>query len=58
MKHERDALRRRERLEHDQQCQPDRIREQRLVLGVGAGGRVDDWIGDVHVERLLAPRSA
>ena len=45
-------------LEHDQQRQTHRVGEQRLVLGVGAAGRVDDRVGNVHVERLLAPRSA
>jgi hypothetical protein len=45
------------RFEHDQQRQADRVGEQRLMLGVGAVGGVDDRVGHVHVERLLAPRS-
>ena len=47
-----------QRLEHDQQRKADRVGEQRLVLGVGAVGGVDDRVGHVHVERLLAPRLA
>jgi hypothetical protein len=47
-----------QRLEHDQQRQADRVGEQRLVLGVGPVCGIDDRVGNVHVERLLGPRSA
>jgi hypothetical protein len=56
VQHEREPLGRGERLEHDQQRQPDRVREQRLVLGVRAVRKVDDRVGDVHVLRQLASR--
>jgi hypothetical protein len=47
-----------ERFEHHQERQADGVGQQRLVLGVGAAGGIDDRIGHVHVERLLAPRPA
>jgi hypothetical protein len=43
-------------LEHDQQGEADGVGEQRLVLRIGAVGRVDDRVGDVHVERALPAR--
>ena len=42
-----------ERLEHDQQREPDRVGEQRLVLGVRTLGGVDDPLWDARAERLL-----
>ena len=49
----------RERLEHDQQGEPDRVGEQRLVLGVDGVGAVDQRVGDAHLlQRRLAPRRA
>ena len=47
-------LRRRQRLEHDEQRQPDRVGDERLVLGVDAVRAVDDRIGEMVGERLLA----
>jgi hypothetical protein len=47
-----------QRLEHDQEREADRVGEQRLVLGIGAVGGVDDRVGNMHLERLLASRSA
>ena len=47
-----------ERLQHDEQREPDRVGQQRLVLGVGAVGAVDDRLGHVDAQRLLAPRVA
>ena len=38
----RDALRRRQRLEHDEQREPDRIGEHDLVLGIEPVRAVDD----------------
>ncbi len=55
---ERQPLRRAERLEHHQKRQADGVGEQRLVLGVDPVGGVDDRVGNVHVERLLASRLA
>jgi hypothetical protein len=54
---ERQALGGRQRLQHDEQRQTDRVGQQRLVLGVHAGGVGDDRIGDAdlaRLERLLA----
>ena len=47
-----------QRLEHDEQRETDRVGQERLVLGVGAVGRIDDRLGDVDAERLLATRPA
>jgi hypothetical protein len=44
--------------EHDQQCKTHRVGEQRLVLQVGPVGGVDGRVRNVHIERLVAPRSA
>ena len=35
MQHERDPLGGRERVEHHQQREPDRVREHRFLLGAG-----------------------
>ena len=58
MQDEGKAFGRGERFEHDQERKPDRVGEERLVLGVGAVGGIDDRVGHAHVERLLAPRPA
>ena len=55
MQHERQALGGRQRLEHDQQRQPDRVGQQRLVLGIESGpARLTSGSGTRIVERLLA----
>ena len=56
VQHEREPLGRRQRLEHDEQREPDRVGQQRLVLGVGAVGAVDDRLG--QAQRRAAPRAA
>jgi hypothetical protein len=43
-----------QRLEHDQEREPDRVGEQRLLLGVEVVG-TDDRLGDPRVGRVLAP---
>jgi hypothetical protein len=53
-----EPLCRRQRLEHDEQREADGVGEQRLVLGVGAVWAVDDRVGQVCVEWLLASRLA
>ena len=58
MEHEREPLGGAQRLEHHQQRETDGVGQQCLVLGVGAVRAVDDRLGDVHVQRLLAPRPA
>ena len=58
MKDVGEPLCRRQRLEHDEQREADGVGEQRLVLGVDPVGGVDDRVGNVHVERLLASRPA
>jgi hypothetical protein len=51
---ERQAFGRGERLQHDQQRQSDRVRGQRLVLGV-AVAVADDRVGQAYVQRLFPP---
>jgi hypothetical protein len=57
VEHEREALRRAERLEHDEQRQADGVGEQRLVLGVRPVRAIDDRVRQDDVERLLAMRA-
>jgi hypothetical protein len=52
---ERQPLVRRQRVEHDQQGQADRVGQQRLLLGLGFPLLADDRVGQVHGEWLLAP---
>jgi hypothetical protein len=47
-----------QRLEDDEQGEPDRVGQQRLVLGVGAVGSVDDRLGQVHGQGLFPLRAA
>jgi hypothetical protein len=58
VQHEREPLGWRERLEHDEQREPDRVGQQRLVLGIGPVGGIHDRIGDADADRLLAPPRA
>jgi hypothetical protein len=58
VQHEREPLRRGQGLEHHEQCEPHRVRQERLVLGVRAVGAVHDRLRHAHAERLLAPRAA
>jgi hypothetical protein len=50
---EREPLRRSQRVEDDEQRQPDRVGEQRLVLGIDAVLEADDRVGHMAAERLL-----
>ena len=55
MQHERETLGRAERVQHDLYRDPDRLGQQRLVLGIGPGRRIlDDRLRPPAVERLLA----
>ena len=58
MQHEGETFRWRQRLEHDEQRQADRIGKQRLVLGVEPVRAVDDRLRHADAERLLASRPA
>ena len=58
VEHEGQALGRRQGLQHDQQREAHRVGQQRLVLGVGSVLAVDDRLGHVRAERLLAARAA
>ena len=51
VQHERDPFSGRERIEHHEHREPDRVREHRLLLGTGNRRLLD-------VQRLLAPRLA
>jgi hypothetical protein len=55
---EREPLGRFQRLEDHEQRQADGVGQERLVLGVGAVGAVDDRLRHAHIEGFLAPRSA
>jgi hypothetical protein len=57
VQHERQALGRRQRLQHHEQGEADRVGQQRLVLGIEPLRRAHDRVGHVDVERLLAPRA-
>ena len=56
MQDEREPLRRRQRLEHDQERQADGVGEHRLLLGVEMLVARDDRVGQPSVlEEILAP---
>ena len=55
VQYEGQALGRGQRLQDDEQRQAHRVGQQGLVLGVDPGDRIDDRLGDVGPERLLAP---
>jgi hypothetical protein len=58
VQHERDALGGRERVENDEQREPDRLGERRLVLGVRPCARAGGWLRHIGAERHLRPRAA
>jgi hypothetical protein len=58
VQHEREPLGGRQPLEHDEQGETDRIRKQRLLLGVDPVLGAHDRLGHVKVQRHLAPRLA
>ena len=58
MQDEREPLGGLERLEDNEQREPDGVGQERLVLRVGAVGAVDDRLREAHVERFLTPRPA
>jgi hypothetical protein len=53
VQHERRPLRRREGVEHDEQREPDRVGEQRLVLRIDLLVQADDRVGHVDVQGFL-----
>ncbi len=57
VQHERQPLRRSERVEHHEQRKPDRVGDQRLLLRVDAAFEADDGVGHVDVRELFAPCS-
>ena len=54
VQHEREPLGRCQRLEHHEQREPDRVREQRLMLGVDALLGADDRLGHAGLQGFLA----
>jgi hypothetical protein len=58
VQHERQPLGRRQRVEHHEQGEADRVGEQCLLLRVGVALAADDRVRHVHLEWLLAPRLA
>jgi hypothetical protein len=45
----------RQHFEYRKQREPDRVSQLCLMLGIDPLLAADDWIGDVYVQRLLAP---
>ena len=58
VQHERDAFGGRQRIEHDEQREPDRIAQQGLLLGIHARLGAHDRVRHVGLEGRLAPRPA
>jgi hypothetical protein len=60
VQHEGQAFGRRQRLQHHEQRESNRVRDERLVLGIGAVGRADDTLAvsaatDFMTDRGPAP---
>ena len=58
MEHEREPFGRRERLEHHEQREPDRVGQHRFLLRVDPGGRLRGGLRGDLVERVFAPGRA
>ena len=57
MQDERESFRRRQRVQHDEQREADRVREHRFLLGIAVAGDGHDRLGQAaHV--LLVTRTA
>jgi hypothetical protein len=56
VQHEGEAFRRRQPVEHDEQREPDRIREERFLLGAAPARAGRDRFRRVRRERLLTSR--
>jgi hypothetical protein len=57
VQHEHEPLSGRERIEHDQQRQANRVGQQQLLIRIGLPDTAHDRIGHVHAHRHLTPRS-
>ena len=57
MEDEGQPLGRAQRVEHDEEGDADGVGQERLVLGIGLPGTVQDDIGHVRLHRVLAPRT-
>jgi hypothetical protein len=58
VQHEREPLGRAQRLEDNEQGETHRVGQQSLVPRVRPVGAVDDQVGHVDADRLLAPQVA
>jgi hypothetical protein len=58
VQHERQPLRRGERLEHHEQRHAHRVGEHHLLFGIERALDGDDRVGKVRVQQVLAPRGA
>ena len=47
-----------ERFEHHEQTEPDGVRQERLMLRIGPVRATHDRVGEMELQRLLAPRPA
>ena len=57
VQHEREPLRRGERLEHDEQREPDAVGQQRLLLGIHVAGGGEQRVGHADLVERLRERS-
>ena len=55
VEHEREPLGRREGIEHDQEREADRVGQHRFLFGLAHSLDADIGIGEVAIERFLAP---
>ncbi len=55
---EREALGRRQRLEHDEQREPERVREDRCLLGIDLVVQAHDRLRQPAADVFLSPRTA
>jgi len=58
VEHERETLRGREGVEHDEHREPDRVGKHGFLLGLEPAFGRDDGVRDVDLERFLAPDAA
>jgi hypothetical protein len=55
MEHEREPLGGGQGVKHDEKCEADRVRQQRLFFGLQLAVRADDRVGQVLLIGILAP---
>src|SRR6266568_5398858 len=56
VQHERETLGGIQGVEYHEQCETDRVGQQSFVFGIDSLLAAHDWVGSMHIQRLLAPR--